>query len=199
MLITQREAAARLVRFQLSRTSAKRVLAAGLAGEPVRAGGALWYDEDRVRALAERRGLPRLRILELCPEGLVVIRSTVLSVTRPRAEQLACIDIPWDGVALWTRAGIGAALPERSYPVVGTVCGFVVVGADLTGFRRDEAGVLRTVLDDPGPWFDGLRDRLLPTSQGGRRYEFLHPWRLTPRRRPIGVGGRRPVRACPDS
>lgn len=60
-------------------------------------------------------------------------------------------------------------------PWVATICGFVLVGADLTGFREDPSGMghgTSFVLESPGEWFAAFDGRRLPTTVGG------HSWLL---------------------
>jgi hypothetical protein len=58
----------------LVRQQSRRVLLSGLAGAGVRAGGALPYDDGRVRALAVRPEADRAELLARCPGGVIVVR-----------------------------------------------------------------------------------------------------------------------------
>jgi hypothetical protein len=50
--------------------------------------------------------------------------------------------------------GVSVTAADGRLPWVATLPGFVVHGADLTGFETDEAGDGRFRLQPPGEWFD---------------------------------------------
>ena len=64
-------------------------------------------------------------------------------------------------------------------PWVATLCGFVVHGADLTGFDHRQDGHDAFRLEPPGPWFVHLQRRWFPTGRGGRPWVVWDP-RLPP-------------------
>ena len=170
MLVSAREAALILtVETELSRERARRVLSCGLAGHPQRTPAQLLHDETRVQALATRPMVTDAEIDDACPSGLFWARRLV-DVTEPVARQREVIARGWDFSA-YTRV---ALLPriERAggrFPLVATVCGFVTLGADLTDVvpRSTDAGFVYDLrLDDPGPWFERLRDRRVPSTPG---------------------------------
>jgi hypothetical protein len=75
MLISERQAADRLLLVGVSYRQARTVLASGLAGEPLRAPSASLYDEEAVAALAARPVLTEHDVEAACPWGLFVARS----------------------------------------------------------------------------------------------------------------------------
>ena len=75
-----------------------------------------------------------------------------------------------------TRALLAARIAAYGpLPWVATLCGHVVLGAEAVAVTTG-TDHLRFTLREPGQWFESVRDRVLPTTRGGR------PWVLwTPR------------------
>ena len=170
MLISAREAAGVLqVHAGLSRERARRVLACGLAGNPERTSAQVLHDRARVQALATRPLVPEAEIDEACPHGVLWARR-MLDVTKRAAWQREAVARDWTFSGL-TRVALQARIGRAGgrFPVVATVCGFVVHGADLTDVvvRGTETGYVYDLqLVDPGPWFDRLLDRRVPSTPG---------------------------------
>jgi hypothetical protein len=181
-LISARTAATLLGPAGLSREQARRVLSAGLAGTPQRTSSALLYDEQSVRELAQRPSTDQHLLRQLCPSGLFLARlgrTRPIDVTAPWPEQAECAGrdwylSPWTVVLIRARMTRSAPMPAASFPFLGTVGGFVAFGGDITGFRADDSGLIRFLLNPPGPWFDTLRDYHHHSGPG--RDWYLHAW-----------------------
>jgi hypothetical protein len=175
MEITAREAARRLeARHRLSRDLARRVLAAGLAGSGRRTTGALLFEEAAVAALLDR---------PMCERWLLdQWRPLILRLGRGRAFQVAD---GWEQQAATTRSGwyltgrVHQALrtrPSGRHPVVATLGGFLVFGADLVGTRLDDGPFTPTRsrphpsstldLEPPMYWWGDFEGSWLPINNG---------------------------------
>ena len=77
MLISARESSRILAAAGLSRQQSRRALLSGLAGEAVRTGGALLYDEQRVQGLSRWPDVVHEHLLDACTGGVLVIRLRV--------------------------------------------------------------------------------------------------------------------------
>lgn len=152
----------------LGRDATERVLRAGLAGEPAVRGRTHLYDRATVEALAARPVVDEQTDLpKACAAGLLVARidprKDMASAPRLAAGRAAVLSM-----MLATHGRV---------PVVTTVAGFVLRGADLT-----DAGLVA-----PGEWFEAFRERRVRTGPG-------EPWLLwrcdwcppIPRDRPRG-------------
>jgi hypothetical protein len=167
MLVSSREACQWLAKVGLKRSSAQRVLDAGLAGEPTRTRGAVLYDADRVRALVERPELTWGDMVGLCPAGFFVSRRA-FDVTRTHDEQLAAARCGWADVSVWRWVAVEFQISQQgSLPFLATVSGCVALGADIVGVRRGS----ELELEPPGPWFEAVADSWFPTGPG-------RPWVL---------------------
>jgi hypothetical protein len=178
----------------LGRAATARVLAAGLAGEPFAAGGARLYDRAAVEALARRRRVDeRTPLPRACDRGVLVAR---VNPAGGRESVLARACGPY-------RLGVGRATvlavllgQQGRVPLVATVGGYVVAGADVVARSTDDAALPRTTLQTrpPGDWWDSFAGRRLPTGPG----DPLLFWRCrlcppVPRDRPRRrAGGVRP-------
>jgi hypothetical protein len=174
MYISARQARALLIREGVSAWSAQRVLASGLAGEPVRLAStnssrsSVLYEEDRVTELVQRPSMHWPELDQHCPAGYFVSRRS-FPATAPRADQLAALSGGWSGVCMWTWIVMSIQIDSCGYlPFVATVGGLVVLGADIVKAR----GLSELVLAPPGPWFDAVAGHWLPTGPG-------RPWVLT--------------------
>jgi hypothetical protein len=161
----------------LGPTTSRRVLAAGAAGAPVRAGRTVTYDAALVQALAERSHVSQDEVDVACPGGLLLGR---LGPERGFRLSLSEEDQREAVAGGWSMPGLNRllthALTRRRgarLPFVGTVAGFVLVGADVVDAVPDPQGRgARLVLEPPGPWFESFRDRCLQTGRGGRALLF---------------------------
>ena len=188
MLITGRAAARALGGVLGSDEQARLLLRAGVCGPGLRAGGVVLYEESRVLELAQRPFVDETGLVGACPHGLYVGR---LARTLPLE-----LSLPWHQVAAQVRRLpvmpplAGALLVARvrlfgRLPWVATLCGFVVLGADLTGFHQGSDGQIEFRLEAPGEWFGQLERRWFPTGRGGR------PWVVWDRPLPPGPGSAR--------
>jgi hypothetical protein len=137
MLISAR-AASRILEEEtgLVRQQSRRVLLCGLAGEGIRADGALLYDEARVRFLAAWPEVDHTEVLARCPGGVLVVRLGRGDEPAPhdtwqgRADRLRV----QPGAGVMARAQVRARIEEHGpLPLVVTVCGYPVLLAELTG------------------------------------------------------------------
>jgi hypothetical protein len=129
---------------------ARQALTAGLAGDPRRLPGVHLYESNLVEELAARCGLTDGEVDAACPHGLFVARRGDL---RDHGWRFS----PWTWV--WIRSRI-----ERHghLPMVATLAGFVVAGADI----RDASTSGTLSLVGPGDWFEALARRRLSTGPG---------------------------------
>jgi hypothetical protein len=165
VLISQRGAAELLADSGVARRQARQVLAAGLAGPPVRAAGALLYERDRVRELARRPRASAALVDEACPWGLFVARRFV-DVTQAVAVQREAASDGWD-FSIWTSVWLRFHIQQEGFmPFVVTVGSFVALGADLRECRTSRAGGFRVALEEPGPWFAALRGHRVALGPG---------------------------------
>lgn len=173
MLVTQREAARRLATVGVSRARARRLLHCGLAGEPVTCAGALLYDAELVEALVAREHVDLEDLASACPDGVFVARRDV-DVLEGTASVRTAVSGGWPlslarGLWLAMRAERGAPVP-----LVATVCGFVVHGAEIERVVEEVAArptrrdpyEMRFELADPGPWFEVFENRRFHTGSG---------------------------------
>ena len=175
MLITGREAARILRDTGLTRERSRRLLAAGFAGEPIRAAGAHLYEQDRIVELARRPRIDKANVVTWCPDGLFVARRDV-NVAASWADRADAVRGPWEcgrGTRVFLQIMIDRAGP---FPMVGTVCGFVAVGAEIVDIRATPSGVdaretSMFELREAGTWFHSFRDARLPTGPG-------RPWSI---------------------
>lgn len=174
MLISAREACGLLTREGVSRRAALRVLASGLAGEPVRTRSAVLYDDGRVAELAARPSLDWPDAEQWSPGGFFVSRRD-FPATSSRADQVAALSGDWGSVCPWEWLVVQLQVNQHgSFPFVATVGGLVVLGADIVEVR----GLSKVVLADPGPWFDDVAECWFPTGPG--RPGVLHIGSLRP-------------------
>jgi hypothetical protein len=141
MWMSMREAAGLLAELGINRESARTALAAGLAGEVRRAGGAHLVEERSVRAVMER-------------------------ATQPPVSGAALAEARQAGI-FTARLGPRRETPDEEWR---SWRGIAVVGAEITGIIRRPAEPqgrrCRFELREAGPWYDELRGRQLLTSGG---------------------------------
>ncbi len=176
--MTGRAAARALSGVVGSEEQARILLRAGACGSTHPGGAVLLYDEQRVQAVAGRPFVEETALVSACPHGLYVSR-----LARTAALDLAQ---SWDLVASQVRqrpvmppmtAALLAARVRLAgrLPWVATLCGFVVHGADLTGFGTEPDGRDEFRLEPPGEWYEHLEQRWLPTGRGGRPWVIWDP------------------------
>jgi hypothetical protein len=171
-LLSGRQAAQLLAEVGLNRTRARQVLAAGLAGEPVKTPSALLYDAARVQALVERPVVTLKDVVTLDLHAILVARGQV-DPCLSRLEQVRALSVAWQ-INPIVRLSLSMRVEKFGpVPFVATVRGFVAFGAELTAFSPRGLDKDDTV-SGPGPWFDALRDRRFPTGRG--RPWVLHEW-----------------------
>ena len=171
MLISGREASAELAEAGISERRARRALACGLAGPPIRTRAAHLYDATHVRELGERRIVWSAEMERRCPDGYFLSRRA-LQVDVDREVLLRELSVVPDGMSPWTRTWLSLRGELcGGVPFVATVAGFVVHGADLVGIRGGQMH-----LADPGTWFEGLADAQLGSSLG-RTWTIVAPRR----------------------
>lgn len=157
----------------LTRRHAGRVLAAGLAGEPVRTSSSLLFDEAAVRELAARPVVPDVEVEVACPTGLFIARRDV-PVNQPGPAQREALQRGW-AFSAWTTLWLRMAVVDHgSLPLVATVGGFVTTGADLLDAVPGPGGYVLD-LREPGAWFESLRGRRLLSGRG--REWAVRGWR----------------------
>jgi hypothetical protein len=168
-LLSGRQAAQVLAGGGLNRSRAQQVLAAGLAGEPIRTSSALLYDAARVQALVERPVVTWRDVAAMDLHTLFVARGEV-DPRQSRLDQVRALSETWrfqlfTGVELkWRVEKFGPV------PFLATVCGFVAFGAELSQFRPRALEGAGSV-SEPGPWFEAFRDTRFPSGPG-------RPWVL---------------------
>lgn len=183
MLISEREAAWYLaVEAGLSRAPARALLQTGTAGTPRRGPRrSLLYDSEAVAALARRPIVDLDRLAEQWPTGLVVARiarDTPWRTDDPEHLRLERLAGPWQ-TAFMLRVAVSAWVRSDGYfPLLATVSGYVVDGADIITEPYDHPdGGFRLDLRPASDWFEALKDRRWPEGRGGLP---LHWWRPMP-------------------
>ncbi len=155
---------------------ARGLLRAGAAGPGTITDAGVFFDGDRVRALADRPCLGEHAQEEACPLGAYIgrlARTTELDLTRPWPEVTARIDrVPRMPTMTAALLEVSVKATGGRLPWVATLHGFVVHGADLAGFDLAEDGETRFRLEPPGPWFEAWREHRVTGRPGGR------PWRI---------------------
>ena len=138
------------------------------------AAGAHLYEADPVDDLVRSTSVGVDEVAAVCPGGLFVARRDLDATVSP-AQQRAALRTGWGlslPTILWLRIRIDQA--GGWFPLVATVSGYVVAGADLLevsieGTRAEPESTL--ALKEPGAWFETFRGRRLPTGRG-------RPWRI---------------------
>ncbi len=184
-MLSERAAAEVLAAAQgLGREQARQLLLTGAAGAGCRVGRSTGYDDDRVRALAQRPPAALGLLAEACPHGLYVAR---LRRDRP----FRC-DWPWpeqaEALAVqppmtpMTRALVVHVplVTQGGLPWVATVSGFTVFAGLAVGARLTDDGRMRFDLGPAGAWREAVEGRWFHTGPG-RHWFSWHPDRLAPR------------------
>jgi hypothetical protein len=175
MLISAREAADLLAPLGIGRESTRRVLAFGLAGPAHETRSARLYDRDRVAALLGWPPVDLTGLDETVRAGVFVARLGNHVGTLAEAARG-----PWR-ISPWLRTRISMTQERQGFvPLVATIGGFVVLGADITGGVLHAPGAatigrqpgrtctftLTEPRTQPRPWFDDFEGHRLPTGPG---------------------------------
>jgi hypothetical protein len=157
---------------------ARALLRAGAAGPGVITSAGVLFDGDTVRGLADRPWLDDHAQSDACPDGMYrarLARSTELDLTRPWTEVAASLAV-MPRMPPLTAALLGVSLQAAGrLPWVATFHGFVVLGAELTGFDVGGDGATRFRLEPPGEWFTAWRHRRVAVTPGGRPWVIRRP------------------------
>ena len=90
-----------------------------------------------------------------------------------------CLTDGWD-FSMYTRARIRHVLEMQGhFPLVATICGFVVGAADIIGVRPGGRHATGIDLREPGTWAAEVHDTWLPTGPG-RDFSLRWPRRMLP-------------------
>ena len=158
-LVSAREAARILAPLGLNRTRTQTVLDSGLAGEPVRTPIAHLYDTATVLGLANRSEVAWAERHLLGGHTLLVARGAF--DTRRSTDELVRTFLSTAGFGLAHQMTLAMrATHFGPLPLVMTVCGFVVCGAEVSGLGPGSR------VRAPGPWFERVRERRLSTGPG---------------------------------
>lgn len=174
MLISGRDVALRLAAdCGLHRLQVRALLAAGLAGEPVRAGSAHLYDDAVIADLARRQIMTYREVEDACPRGPFIARVSPAREFHAAAaweEQAAALE-EWH-VSAVTCLWMSIDRPVR-FPFVATLADFVVWGAEITGWHpgspvpgSPRRRRMRFQFAPPGDWFTGFEKRRIPLGPG---------------------------------
>ena len=187
--ISGRRAGQMLAEIGIGRETARHLLNAGVAGQPLVTSAAHFYDADRVRAVVERAGVLE-RWTEAAATEMFVGRIGPrvpdpgpgrtwrgADVSAPLREQLDAVSKPWE-LSKWKRVLLLSLIERDGFvPFLGAMGGIVVVGGEIVGFRSagaDEDGRTRgTAFDlrEARDWFPEWQGRRLRLGAGG-------PWRI---------------------
>lgn len=139
---------------------ARRMLSAGLAGEPhlAHAGGVLLYDVENVTTLLGRRPVETTAFEGI--GGAILWRRTTRQ--SPRAEWTR---LPNFGVVAAAQVSIAVAT-HGFLPVVVTCCGHVVDGAEAVSVTMLDRQTGRLEVRSAGPWFRAFRNRTWHAGPG---------------------------------
>jgi len=164
--MSARGAAEILSELPVGRTLARRILAAGLAGEPVVTAGATPYDVERVRALLGRP------FVEASPPP----SDRVLLEVRVRpglpAEEWSTLT----GTSPILRAHLRILVEQHLLvPMVVTCSGFVLGGAEVVDALAVDRASTHLVTRPAGSWFAAFDGRRMSTGPGNAWRLWLQP------------------------
>jgi hypothetical protein len=155
----------------MRRQQSRRVLLAGVAGEPVRAGATLLLDDARVREVARRPEVDHGELLGASPHGVFVLRlgRGVVAPSGSWAERATALrEMP--DVGPLARVQVRLRIHEHGLvPFVATVCGYPVLLAGLTDLPPVAPGRVRAELTEPehaSRWLPKVVRSRLITSPG---------------------------------
>jgi hypothetical protein len=174
VVVTRREACALLREHGVGSDAAKRALAGGLAGRPMRVGGHLLFDRTAVQELAARRVVERVDVPGRSPRGLFLARRDV-PVHATRDERLDAVARGWEAMSLWHLVSLRIDITVLGpLPLVATTGGFVTLGADVVDVVPLPSDGRHLVLAEPGPWYAGFEGRRVRGGPG-RPWEVYRP------------------------
>src|SRR5262245_24624684 len=157
---------------------ARALLRTGAAGRGVVTDTGVFFDSVQVLALARRPWLTRDEQEMACPNGVYLARlsrSASIDLTRPWSEVASQVDVV-PRMPVMTAALLQVSVTAAGrLPWVAVLHGFVVHGADLTGFETDGNRIARFRLGPPGEWFAAWRDRRIKGTRGGRPWVIRRP------------------------
>ena len=162
--VSARGAAEILARDGLSRTTSRRVLAAGLAGEPLRTSAATLYDAGRVRSLLDRP------VVELDVLPILGDRAVLEIRVAPGSDPDDRVRIGNAGALVRVHLRLLAA-HHGFLPTLYTCCGFVLEGAEVTDAFGLSHHQTHLQVRPPGAWFASFSGTRLRSGPG-------NAWRL---------------------
>jgi hypothetical protein len=147
------------------------------------------YDVGQVIELAARPRLTETEIDGLFPRELFIARRDI-DVRAPEDEQLSAVRGDWD-LSPWSRVLLRVRCAQHgSVPLVATVAGFVVLGAEITDVFVASTRHAVLALRGPGDWFESVRGKRLGSGPG--RDFVVRGWNR-PGPAPAVEGTHRPV------
>lgn len=158
-LVTARGAARLLAEIGIGRGPARRILAAGLAGEPVTTSSALLYDSDLVAELLRRPSLDPAMLSHPADQAVLDLRAQTWDQTQDRVE------LPNAGCFTVVRLTELLARVGR-LPLVPSCHSFVLGGADVTGVTARSATTAELRVEPAGGWFAAFEGRRVYTPPG---------------------------------
>lgn len=187
--ISGRRAGQMLAEIGIGRETARHLLNAGIAGQPLVTDVAHFYDAERVLAAVERAGVLDGWTEAAATEmfvGRIGPRSPDAGPGRtwrgadlsaPLREQLDAVSHPWE-LSIWKRVLLRSLIERDGFvPFLGALGGVVVVGGEIVGLRSpgpEDVGRPRGTgfeLREAHDWFLEWQGRRLRLGDGG-------PWRI---------------------
>lgn len=164
--VSARGAAEILSELPAARSMARRILATGLAGEPVVTAGATLYDVARVRALL---GRPFIEAAPPpCDRVLLEVRVRP-GVPGDEAKTLT-------GTSPILRAHLRILVEQHVFvPMVVTCSGFVLAGAEVVDALAIDRASTHLVTRSAGSWFAAFDGRRMSTGPGNAWRLWLQP------------------------
>jgi hypothetical protein len=166
-LVSARGAARVLEGVGVGRRRARELLTAGLAGRPTVTNSEHLYEVALVQRLAEWPHLRAAELDALCPAGVFIARRRV-HVDWSDAERDAAVSSGWL-LSPWTLVWLVTRIKQHgAVPLVATLCGFVVHGAEIVDARVADAEQrpCQLTLRRPGLWFDEVRNHRFTSPAG---------------------------------
>lgn len=135
------------------------------------------YDRDRVAELAGWPIIDESQLDDAAPNGVGVARLVEQSWTvsaRLDERRTACAG-PWE-IGLVFRLAIAAYVDVLgAFPLIATVSGFIVDGADVVAPVGFADGPCTLELATPGAWFDAVHGYRWFPGRGGRPLHWWQP------------------------
>lgn len=162
-LVSARQAALVLIDAGLSRSQARRLLATGVAGQPLRTPAADLFDAERVRVLRTWPSVDETALPSPADRALLEVRGTAAA---------GCATTGFFDLAHlnWVvRIQLGEAVSRYGFvPVVVTSSSFVVATWEATTFHPAEGGRGRVTVRPAGSWAEAFRQRRLYSPPGNQ-------------------------------